>query len=189
MPSSFHSFYICLLPLSSGKGDVVGTCGCDCFDLQSNVGGWCNVNGGYILNPLSTHEAYLGLSMHKFVYLSDMFLFFSLLKMPHLVVQENVVFYIIWHFGLGCRTIKAFQENGLFQCKMSSFIHNKYTEVWKNIFIEEICSQHHTTWSVQLFIWSYDDVFTISHSTKTRTYCLLMMFVDVGNWYLMHFIH
>ena len=52
---------------------------------------------------------------------------FTLLNMTHLVGQENVVFYIIWHFGLDCRAIKVFQENGLFQCKMSSFIHNEDT--------------------------------------------------------------
>ena len=29
--------------------------------------------------------------------------------------------------------------------------------------------------------WSLDDVFTISHTTKVRIYCLMMMSVDVGD--------
>ena len=53
-------------------------------------------------------------------------------NMTHLVPQEgvvlsNVIFYIIWHFGLKCRTIKVFQENDLFQCKISFYMHNEDT--------------------------------------------------------------
>jgi hypothetical protein len=29
----------------------------------------------------------------------------------------------------------------------------------------------------------------ISHTTKINIYCLLMMFVEVGNWHFVQFIH
>ena len=37
--------------------------------------------------------------------------------------------------------------------------------------------------------WSYDDVFTISHTTKVKICCPLMMFVDAENRRLVQFIY
>jgi hypothetical protein len=58
---------------------------------------------------------------------------FSLFIMTYLVNQEIVellkcrIFNNMIFFGLKCRTIEIYQENGLFQCKMPFCIHNKDT--------------------------------------------------------------
>ena len=63
-------------------------------------------------------------------------LLFSLFSMICLVRKKvsyylNVAFLIVWHFGLECRIMEVFQENGLFWCKISFCIHNEDTHVWK----------------------------------------------------------
>jgi hypothetical protein len=45
-----------------------------------------------------------------------------------------------------------------------------------NIFIREICSQHHTIWSFKYIGFRVQSL--------VRIYCLIMMVFDAGNWYL-----
>ena len=68
----------------------------------------------------------------------------------------NVVLCMIWYFGLKCCIIEVFQENGIFQCKMSFCRHNEDTWVWKNILY----------WKIML---------TMSHNMELRKVCTLMM--------------
>ena len=91
----------------------------------------------------------------------------------------NVVFCIIWHFGLKCRTIEVIQEKRPLSMKMSFCIYNEATSVWNNIFfVREICSQHQTIWSLRKI---HVDVFTMSHTKKVKIHCLLMIFFYVGD--------
>ena len=54
-------------------------------------------------------------------------LFLSPFDMINLVVQKNVVFCIVWYFGLKCHTIKVFQRNIQFLCKWPFCKHNEDT--------------------------------------------------------------
>jgi hypothetical protein len=58
----------------------------------------------------------------------------------------------------------------------------------RTFYVEEICSQHHTIWSLK-WVETHDDVFIISHTMKVRIYCNLMMFVDFENRHFVQFIH
>ena len=82
-------------------------------------------------------------------------------------------------FGFTCCVVEVSQENYLFWCKTPLCIHKVATYVSKNNFIEELCSQCQTTWNLRKH--AYDDVYTISHTTKVSISYLMMMFVDVGN--------
>ena len=74
--------------------------------------------------------------------------------------------------------IGAFQENDLFQCKLLFCIHNEDTWLKKyahNIVqneVQKICHEHSTM--IMMMSSSY-------HTMKVKIYCLLMMFVHVGN--------
>ena len=56
----------------------------------------------------------------------------------------------------------------------------------RTIYIEEICFQYHTIWSLRKLLSHYD-VFIISHTTKVGIHCLPMIFVDAKN--LVQIIH
>ena len=115
-------------------------------------------------------------------------------KKKRLVVQGSVVFSVTWYFGFNCHTIKNFQGRSLFQCEMIIYYEDTY--IWNNIFIEKICSQHHT---IRIFnicvcidIYFHDNVFTIlviSHMTKVRIYCDVMLFGNVGIDILFYSFH
>ena len=49
----------------------------------------------------------------------------------------NVVFLIIWHFELKCHTIEVFQENDLFQYKLSFCIYTMKTDSMMGIKINK----------------------------------------------------
>lgn len=69
-------------------------------------------------------------------------LLFDLFIMTHLVVQHsvhfpNAILLVIWHFGLICCPIEFFQENCLFQCKMSFRIHNEDTYLGRTFVLKK----------------------------------------------------
>ena len=100
----------------------------------------------------------------------------------------NVLFLVIWHFGLKCHTIEIFKDFTYFNVRCH--LHTQWRYVGKTKNLLKICSQYHTVWSkCKIIKNSHDDVFTISYIMKVRICCLLMMFVDVGNWDFVRFIH
>lgn len=89
--------------------------------------------------------------------------------------HRNVVLrIIIWPFGCHGRTIEDFEVNGLFQCKVSSCMNYNENRYESLAFLFDKYAHN-----VTIYIYFYNDVFIISHTTKERIYCLLMMFVDI----------
>ena len=83
----------------------------------------------------------------------------------------NVAFLIIWYFGLKCRIIEVFRENGLF-C-----IHNEDTHVWKNILYwrNMLTTSHNMEFFLQKIIVPWWYLYHITHYKSKN----LLSFDDV----------
>ena len=116
------------------------------------------------LNLLQKPQFFLGVAHLSFIYCKPPppCLSWHVRSCNKMLYYPNVAFCIMWHFGLKCRIVEVFQENGLFQCKMSFCVHNEDTWVWKNIL-------------------NIRNMLTTSHNMELRNYCPMMILHHISH--------
>ena len=100
------------------------------------------------------------------------------------VAQESVILSeccILLNMTFWSCIIEVFQEMAYFNVKCHFVYTMKIHKYERKILIKKYAHNITQFGIIYIYIESHDDVFIILHTMKVRIYCLLMMFVDVGN--------